>query len=87
MNTRIYVNSQLYPEYCNVPKETVMHEVVRVAKDLLNAIKELQGQELVQPGRYTSALKMLAEIFQEETINLDATLREEPQTSSSKTRP
>ena len=62
--TRILANSQLYPVHCKVPRETVMNEAVRVANDLVNAIKKLQGQERIQPGRHASALMKLSEIFQ-----------------------
>ena len=85
--TMLSMNSQLYLEHCDVPKETVVNETVRVATDLLDAIKKLQYQESVQPGRHTSALKVLVEIFQEKSIGLDTMLRGEPQTSGSPTRP
>ena len=49
--TGVSVNSQLYPEHCDALKEKIVGDAVRVAKDLLNTIKKLQGQELVQPGR------------------------------------
>ena len=71
--TRILANSQLYPEHCKVPRETVMDESVRVANDLVNAIKKLQGKESIQLGRHASALMKLSEIFQEKTINLETT--------------
>ena len=39
--TRVPANSQLYLEHCEVPRETVMDEAVRVANDLVNTIKKL----------------------------------------------
>ena len=66
--TRVSGNYQLYPEHCDVPKETVMDETLRVAKDLLSAIKKLQGQESILPGRHTKALQKLSEIFNKKNI-------------------
>ena len=63
-----------------------MDGAVRVAKDLVNAIKKLQGQELIHPVRHANALMKLLEIFQEKTISLDTTSRAKPQTSISSTR-
>ena len=86
--TKVPGNYQLYPELCNVPRETVMDEALRVTKDLLNAIKKLQGQEAMQPWRYMSVLKTLSEIFHDKTItiNLGMTVQRVQQTSSSPTR-
>jgi hypothetical protein len=85
--TRVSGNYQLYPEHCDVPKETVMDETLRVAKDLLSAIKKLQGQESILPGRHTKALQTLSEIFNDKTINLETTEQRVLQTSNSPTRP
>ena len=40
-DTRISANSQLYPEHCNMPRETVMDEVVRVTNNSVKAIQIL----------------------------------------------
>ena len=56
---RVSGNYQLYLEHCDVLRETVMDETLRLAKDLLNAVKKLQGQEAMQSGRNMSALKTL----------------------------
>ena len=61
--TRISANSQLYPEHCNVPRETVIDGAVRVAYTLVKAIQKLQGQERITPGRHASALMKLSEIL------------------------
>ena len=63
-----------------------MDETLRVAKDLLNAIKKLQGQESILPGRHTKTIQTLLEIFNNKTINLKTTEQRVQQTSSSPTR-
>jgi len=68
--TRISADYQLYPEHCEVLKETRMDEAVRVAKDLVSAIQKVQGQAAQQPGRHATALAKLADIFQMKTIEM-----------------
>ena len=81
-------NSQLYLEPCKVSRETVMNEAVRVANDIVNAIKKLQDKERIAPGRHASALMKLSKIFQEKPLpNLERTVGTKPQTSISQTRP
>ena len=46
-----------------------MDETLRVANDLLNAIKKLQGQEVIQPGRHMKVFQTLSEMFHEKTVN------------------
>ena len=73
----------MYPEHCDIPKEIVMDETLRVTKDLLNAFKKLKGQKAMQPGRHISALKTLLEIFHDKTISLETTVKRVHQASSS----
>ena len=85
--TRISADYQLYPEHCEVPKETRMDETVRVAKDLVAAIQKLQDQATQQPGRHTTALAKLAEIFKSKTIEMNPIESQPTQTSNSPTAP
>ena len=43
--TRISADYQLYPEHCEVPKESRMDKDVRVAKDLVNVIQKIQAKQ------------------------------------------
>ena len=62
-----------------------MDAATRVAKDLLEAVKKLQGLEARNPGRHTKALNALAKIFSGETENLPEEAAPSPQTSTNPT--
>ena len=51
-----------------------MDEKLRVTKDLLNAVRKVQGQEAMQPGRHTSVLEMLSQIIYDKAISLKTTV-------------
>ena len=59
-----------------------------VAKDLLEAIRKLQGLEARNPGRHTTALAELAKIFTNKTEHLpDHPSSQQPQTLTNPTQP
>ena len=64
-----------------------MDETVRVTKDLVAAIQKLQNQATQQPGRHTTALAKLAEIFKLKTIEMNPIESQPTQTSNSPTAP
>ena len=78
---------QLYPQHCEIPLETPMDGATRVAKDLIEAIRKLQGLEKRNPGRHTAALEKLAKIFKGETDHLPHREDPGPQTSTNPTQP
>ena len=51
--TRMSADYQLYPEHCEMPRETPMAEAVRVSGDLRRAIQQIKGEEGNNPRRYT----------------------------------
>ena len=62
-----------------------MDAATRVAKDLLEAVRKLQGLEARNPGRHTKALEALAKIFSGETEHLPKETNHTPQTSTTLT--
>jgi len=85
---RISGQANFYPQHCKAPVEHPLDEAKRTALDLLQAVRKLCGQEVGQPSRHATALKQLAEIFQEKTGHLqDDRGPRAPQTSSNPTEP
>ena len=78
---------QLYPQHCELPIETPMDAATRVAKDLLEAVRRVQGLEERNPGRHTQALETLAKIFRGTTEHLPAETAHRQQTSTNPTEP
>ena len=64
-----------------------MDAATRVAEDLLEAVRKLQGLEARNPGHHTKTLNTLAIIFSGKTKNLPGEAAHTPQTSTNPTEP